>query len=137
MNVRYLIIGGVVLVVIILVAGSIYSGYLGANVGGGQQFTILGPSTLTPGGSATVTWQMSAESAREYPFEKIEYCASNLPQSPCVVLAGAVLNSGEADLEVPVSLPVGQGVLKFTGLNAAKELTTTVATGGVTVVPSP
>ncbi len=136
MDSRYLIIGGVILVVAILIVGSIFGGYLGANVGGGQRFTVLGPATLTPGASATITWKVSTESARAYPFEKIEYCASNLAQSPCVVLATAVPNTGEAEVEVPASLPVGQGVLKFTGLDAMKQPFSAVATAGVSVVRS-
>lgn len=132
------IISGIVLVVLMVLITTLYSDFLGAKVAPGRKFKILGPSTIQAGQTATITWDISTEIAKRYPYEKIEYCYGKLLKRKCVVLASSVPNNGKAVVKVPASLPVGKGNLKFTARDPKKKLfgSLTGTSGTVTVKPA-
>lgn len=120
-----LVIAGAVFLVIIIILSTFYSDLLGAKVAPGKKFKILGPSSLQAGTLATITWDISTQDAKKYPYEKIEYCYGKQPKPKCVLLATAARNNGKAIVKVPASLPVTRGALKFTARTPQKQLVPT------------
>lgn len=135
---KWWIIGGIILLVAIIAIATLYSSFLGAKVAPGKKFKVLGPSTLQVGKTATITWDVSTEMAKQYPFEKIEYCYGSILKRKCVVLAVSAPNNGKAVVKVPTSVPVGKGNLKFTARDPKKKLfsSLTATSGTVSVKPA-
>lgn len=117
----------------VVLFATVYSDYLGAKVAPGRKFKILGPSTLTAGQMATITWDASTEGVARYPYEKIEYCIGKAVRQKCTLLASAVPNNGKAVVKVPASLPAGRGYLKLTARDTDKKLVGSLVSSSGTV----
>lgn len=130
----------IVLAILLVIAAGIfatmYGTLLSTRVAPGRTFKILGPTTLTAGQSATITWDTSPQNAARYPLEKIEYCYGKLLKRKCVVLAVATPNNGQAKVKVPASLPPGQGTLKLTARDKNKKLFASLTATSPVVVTS-
>lgn len=116
----WVIFGFIILVAVIFFTTE-FSSLLGTRALLGKKFKILGPSAIQAGQAATITWDVSTENAKKYPYEKIEYCYGSFLKQKCAVLAAIVRNTGKAVVKVPSNLPKGKGYLKLTARDAQKK----------------
>lgn len=134
---KWWIVGGIILVAATIVLAALYSDHLGSKVAPGRKFKVLGPSTIQAGQSATIVWDTSTEIAKQYPYEKIEYCYGKTLKRKCVILAAAAPNNGKAVVKVPASVPAGKGYLKFTARDPQKKLFGSMVSNSNTVSAQP
>jgi hypothetical protein len=128
------IIGGLVLVVVVILFATVYGSYLTTKVAPGARFKILTPKNLTAGKTATILWEADSEDVKKHSFQEIRYCTGNIFKNDCLIISERVPNSGKVVIELPASLPAGEGYFKFTGLDGQGALDASSSSTSSTVV---
>ena len=126
------VLGAIVLIVLAL----FFSPYIGTRVAPGLSFRILGPSVLKVGQNMAITWDVSTQGARKYPYEKIEFCPKKT-NSGCIQLSAAAPNTGKAVVKIP-PIKYTAGYIKLTARDVSKNLLWMLSSrSAVKVVPAP
>jgi hypothetical protein len=115
------VIAGILLLLFsVLLFSDDLSSYLSTRVAPGLSFKITGPSRVTIGEKATITWDLSTEGQKAYPLEKIEFCPGKTSIG-CITLTAITANDGSVVVTMP-SVRVKAGYLKLTARNASRTL---------------
>lgn len=135
-NIAAVAAASIAMLAVVALAAS-YSEFLTTRVAPGLRLRILGPSSIIPGKQATITWDISTQTATRYPYEKIEYCSSKLFNKTCTVLVSSTPNTGSVVVTIPSTLKKGRGYFKFTARDTTNTLVPRLKTysGAVTVIP--
>ncbi|MCE9642993.1 MAG: hypothetical protein K8Q97_01565 [Candidatus Andersenbacteria bacterium] len=122
LDIRAIFIGFAVALgaIVVIVLAILFSPYIGTRVAPGLSFKILGPSVLKTGERMTITWDVSTQGSRAYPYEKIEFCPGKTSIG-CVQLSAVAPNTGKAVVEIP-QLKSKTGYIRLTARDASKKL---------------